>query len=134
MPIWRSRSIISRRLAVERDDARAAETKIVLQGEERALDLPRVGGAAELVGQFIALRQPGRAERVALGEQPARRIGDVIAAIAAAAFADLAFRTALRPQAARLVGDPLGVGEEIVTISHLDKIGRAAWRNKDGQG
>src|SRR3546814_12253081 len=47
MPIWRSRSIISRRLAVERDDARAAETKIVLQGEERALDLPRVGGAAE---------------------------------------------------------------------------------------
>src|SRR3546814_8237564 len=88
MPIWRSRSIISRRLAVERDDARAAETKIVLQGEERALDLPRVGGAAELVSQFIALRQPGRAERVALGEQPARRIGDVIAAIAVAAVAD----------------------------------------------
>src|SRR3546814_10949231 len=105
MPIWRSRSIISRRLAVERDDARAAETKIVLQGEERALDLPRVGGAAELVGQFIALRQPGRAERVALGEQPARRIGDVIAAIAVAAVADIAFRAALRTQAERLVGE-----------------------------
>src|SRR3546814_2174716 len=60
-------------------------------------------GAAELVGQFIALRQPGRAERVALGEQPARRIGDVIAAIAVAAVADIAFRAALRTQAERLV-------------------------------
>src|SRR3546814_20007709 len=77
-------------------------------------------GAAELVGQFIALRQPGRAERVALGEQPARRIGDVIAAIAVAAVADIAFRAALRTQAERLVGDQCVGGEAIVTRNPLD--------------
>src|SRR3546814_18467347 len=96
MPKWRSRSIISSRLAVERDAARDAETKIVLQGEERALDLPRAGGAAQLVVPFIALRQPDRAARVALGTQPYRRTGYVIPTITVSPVRDNSFSPAPR--------------------------------------
>src|SRR5690242_18207568 len=114
MPIWRSRSIISRRLAVERDDAGAAEAEIGLEAEPRPLHLPRIGSAPQLVGQLVALRQPGRAEWMALGQQPARGIGDVIAAIAVAAVADIGFRAALGAQVERLVSDQLVGGEAVV--------------------
>ena len=41
-----------------------------------SVDLARVGRAAQLPGQLGALREPGRAERVALGDQPAGRVDD----------------------------------------------------------
>src|SRR6188474_1449513 len=56
---------LGRRL-VDGDHGSAAEADVVLQGGLRALHLPLVGGAAQLPGQFRALRQAGRAQRVAL--------------------------------------------------------------------
>src|SRR3954452_21956941 len=59
---------------VDGDHGGAAEADVVLQGGLRALHLALVGRAAQLPGQFRALRQPGRAERMALGDQPAGRV------------------------------------------------------------
>src|SRR6185369_10889034 len=52
--------------AVHRDDRRAAEAEVVLQGDLRVLHLPLLGLAAELPGELRALRQAGRAERMPL--------------------------------------------------------------------
>src|SRR4051812_11642296 len=60
---------------VEGNDAGAAEAEIVLQGEPRALDLPGLRRAAQLVCQLVALRETGGAERMALGQQTAGGIG-----------------------------------------------------------
>jgi len=46
-----------------------AEAQVVLQRVPRPLHLARAGGAAQLPDQLGALRQPGGAQRVALGEQ-----------------------------------------------------------------
>ena len=61
-----------RRLLVHRHDRRAAEPDVVLDRRLRARDLPLVRGAAQLPGEFRALRESGCAERVALRDQAAR--------------------------------------------------------------
>ena len=48
----------------------------MLQGDLGALDLALVGLAAQLPDELGALREAGGAERVALGEQAAGRVGD----------------------------------------------------------
>ena len=63
----------SGRRLVDGDHGGAAEADVVLQGDLGALDLALVRLAAQLPGQLRALRQAGRAERVALRDQPARR-------------------------------------------------------------
>src|SRR3546814_7284887 len=61
---------------------------MVLERVARALDLAFVGASAKLVGELVALREPRRAERVALREQAARRIGHDLATIAVVAVVD----------------------------------------------
>jgi hypothetical protein len=61
---------------VERDDAGAAQPQVVLQRQARAFHLALLGLAAQLPGQLGTLRQAGGAQRVALGQQAARRVGD----------------------------------------------------------
>src|SRR3546814_9700627 len=60
--------------AVQRDDAGTAETEIVLQADARVRYLTRAGAAAQLLDEFRALRETGRAERVAFRQQAAGRI------------------------------------------------------------
>jgi alpha/beta superfamily hydrolase len=58
-------------LAIDADHGRAAQADVVLEADLGALDLTLVGIAAQLPRQLAALRQPGRSERVALGDEPA---------------------------------------------------------------
>src|SRR5688572_22328743 len=62
--------------AVHGHDARAAETEVVLERNLRAFDLALFGGAAQLPHELGALREAGRAERMALREQTTRRVRD----------------------------------------------------------
>ena len=55
---------------VKRDDARAAETEVVLEANTCATDLAPIGAAAQLVRQLEALREAGRAERVDFDSKP----------------------------------------------------------------
>ena len=48
----------------------------MLQAEPRAVDLGRLGGAAQLPRQLVALRQPGRPERMDYRDVPAVTIDD----------------------------------------------------------
>jgi hypothetical protein len=60
----------------------------VLQADLGALDLALLGGAAQVPDQLGALRQAGRAQRVALRQQAARRVGDELAAVGVVAVPD----------------------------------------------
>src|SRR5690606_35083333 len=93
--------------AVDRDDAGTAEAEVVLQRDLGPLDLAPVGLAAELPDQLGALGQAGGAQRVALAEQAAGRVGDHLAAVGVAAVPDELLRLALLAQAERLVGEDL---------------------------
>ena len=79
--------------------------------------------AAQLARQLVALRQAGGAERVALGQQAAGRIGDELAAIGVVAVVDEAFRAAFGAEAERLVGDQLVVREAVVQLDDVDILG-----------
>src|SRR3989442_5591422 len=84
---------------VQRHHAGAAETQVVLQRQPRAFDLALVGLAAQLLDQLGALRQAGRAQRMALGQQAAGRAGDHLATVGVIAIHDELLRTAHGPQA-----------------------------------
>src|SRR3546814_6107324 len=71
---------------------------MVLERVARALDLAFVGASAKLVGELVALREPRRAERVALREQAARRIGHDLATIAVVAVVDELLGAAFRSE------------------------------------
>ena len=92
----------------------------MLQAVAHALDLRRARAAAQLARQFVALREAGRAERMALRQQAARGIGDDAPAIGVVAVVDEGFRAAFRAKAERLVGDELVVSETIVQLDDLD--------------
>src|SRR6185503_9939915 len=109
--------------AVHRHDAGAAEAEVVLQGDLGALDLASVGLAAQLPDQLGALREAGGAERVALGEQAARRVGDELAAVGVVAVPDELLGAALGAQPERLVGEQLVGGEAVVELDHVDVLG-----------
>src|SRR3546814_13718720 len=94
--------------AVQRDDAGTAETEIVLQADARVRYLARAGAAAQLLDEFRALRETGRAERVAFRQQAAGRIGDDRATVGIVAIADEFLGAALRTQAARSEGSRMG--------------------------
>jgi hypothetical protein len=84
------------------------------------VDLRGVGGAAQLARQLVALREAGGAERVALGQQSAGRIGDEPAAIGVVAIVDEAFRAAFGTEAEGLIGDQLIVRETVVQFDDVD--------------
>src|SRR3954466_3860318 len=108
---------------VEGDDTGAAEAEIVLQGEPCAVDLPCLRRAAQLMRQLVALRQTGGAERMALGEKTAGRIGHGLAAKRVVAVVDEAFRAAVRAEAEAFIGDQLIVRETIVQFDDVEITG-----------
>ena len=91
--------LVTALVAVKRDDAGAAEAKVVLKDDPRPFDLSRAGGAAQLVRQFVALGKAGGAERMPLRQQPAGRIGDDPSAIGVRAVGDEPGGLALAAQA-----------------------------------
>ena len=60
----------------------------MLQGDGGAVDLARVGLAAQLPGELGALGEAGGAERVALGDQAAGRVDHPLAAVGDGAGVD----------------------------------------------
>src|SRR6187399_181890 len=113
----------SGRRLVDGDHGGAAEADVVLQGQLRALDLPLVGFAAQLPGQFRALRQAGRAERVALGDQPSRGVDDDLPAEGGRFFLDQLVALALGGEAERFICDELVGAEAVVQLADVDFLG-----------
>ena len=87
----------------------------MLKRQPGAIHLPRFGGTAKLVDQFVALGKTRRAERMPLGEQSARRIGDEAAAIGIVTIDDELLRLALAAQTERL---RLGTGVFLGALHH----------------
>ena len=101
-------------------DGSAAEADVVLQRGGDAVDLTLVGGAAQLPGELGALRQPGGAQRMALGDQAARRVDHPAAAVGGVAVVDQLGRLALTAQAERLVQQQLVGREAVVQLDDLE--------------
>src|SRR3954471_23576161 len=99
---------------IERDDAGAAEPQIVLERNARALHLPLLRRAPQLLRELVALRKSGCAEWMPLRQQAARRIGHDPAAVRVFAVLDEPLRLAFGAQAQRFIGDELVVREAIV--------------------
>src|SRR3954466_11556723 len=97
----RARTRSARRL-VDRDHRRAAQPDVVLQRALGVVDLALVGLAAQLPRQLAALREAGRSERMALGDQPARRVDDPLAAVRRRLLVDELVALALLGQPERL--------------------------------
>jgi hypothetical protein len=110
-------------LLVERNDASAAETEIVLQAPSGAFDLGCSGAAAQLPRQFVALCQPGCAERMPFRQQPARWVGDDFATIGVVAVFDKGFGTAPFTETECFVGDQFVLSETAVQFDHVDVAG-----------
>src|SRR3546814_20067399 len=83
-----------------------------------AFDLAPVGAAAQLMREFEALRETRRAERMALGKQPARGVGAHLAAIAVVAIVEDFLGAALGAEAQRLLGDEFVGGDTVVKPDH----------------
>jgi len=77
----------------------------VLQRDLRAGDLALVGEASELPRKLRALRQAGRAQRMTLGDEPARGVDDPLAAVGDSAFVDQVAAFALAAETESLIGD-----------------------------
>src|SRR6185369_16855453 len=105
---------------VQRHHAGAAESEVVLQRQARTLHLALVRRAPQLLNQLGALGKARGAERMPLGQQAARRIGDDPPAIAVVAVADELLGAARRAQAQGFVGDQLVVGEAVVQLDDVE--------------
>ena len=108
---------------VDGDHGGAAEADVVLEGDLGAVDLALVGVAAQLPGQLGALREAGRPERVALGDQPAGGVDDDLAAVGGRLFLDQLVALALGGEAERFVGDQLVGAEAVVQLADVDLLG-----------
>ena len=78
------------------------------------------GAAAQLLDQLGALRQAGGAQRMALAQQAARRVGDDLAAVGVVAVDDEFLGAADRAQAERLVAEQLVLREAVVQLDDVD--------------
>src|SRR5262245_37827928 len=93
--------------AVHGDDGRAAESEVVLQGDLGLLHLALLRLAPELPVELGALREPGGAERVALGDETARRVHDPLATVGDGTRVDQLAALACLAEPEALVGDQL---------------------------
>ena len=100
----------------------------MLKREPGALDLARVGLAAQLLDQLGALRKAGGTQRVPLREKPPRGIGDVLSAIGIVAIIDELPGLAVPAEAEGLVGDELVLGKAVVQFHHVQVFGPDACR------
>ena len=99
----------------------------MLERDLGAVDLAGVGVAAQLPGELGALREAGRPERVALGDQAAGRVDHrAVAAVGRRLGLDQLVALALGGEAERLVGDQLVGREAVVELAHVDLVGRDA--------
>src|SRR3954454_23314044 len=94
-------------LPVHGHDRSPAEAEVVLERGLHAVHLALVRLAPQLPRQLRALGEPGRSQRVALGDQAARRVHDPRAAVGHGPGVDELARTALVAEAEGLVGDHL---------------------------
>ncbi len=95
----------------------------MLQGRVDAVDLSLVGSAAQLPGQLGALGQAGRAERVALGDQPTGGVDHPATAVGGVVVVDQPRRLALAAQAEGLVQQQFVGGEAVVQLDDLEVLG-----------
>src|SRR5579862_2977711 len=104
--------------------ARAAAAGVVLERVAVArLDLPIVGLAAQLPPALGDLRHAGRADRMALGEQPARRVHGDATRERRLAFETRAAAVALVEEAEILDVEDLRDREAVVHFRAVDLIG-----------
>jgi hypothetical protein len=111
---------------IHRHHARPAEAEVVLQRDLRAFDLASLGLTAQVPHQLGALRKAGSAERVALRQQAARRVGDELATVGVVTFPDEVLGLAFLAQAERLVRQQLVRREAVVQLDDIDVIGADA--------
>jgi len=83
---------------IERDDAGTAQAEVVLQGEPGVRYLTRAGLAAQLLDELGTLGEARGTERVTLGQQAARRIGDDTATVGVVALGGELVGTPFRAQ------------------------------------
>src|SRR4029453_9220835 len=93
---------------------------VVLQRSGDAVDLTLVGRATQLPGQLGALSQPRRAERMALRNEPARRVDHPAPAVGGVAVVDELGRLALAAQPQRLVQQELVGREAVEQLDYLE--------------
>ena len=91
----------------------------MLQGGGCALDLAVFGFTPELPDKFGALGKAGGAKRVALGEKPPRRVGDMLAAVGVVAVPDIFFGGTFRRQADGLISQELVGCKAIMQLDNL---------------
>src|SRR5437588_1949477 len=98
------------------DRAGAAEADHMGEAEIRALDLPLAGLAAQMRRHLVDVGDAGRAERVALREQPSGDVHRDLAAERRGAAVDHLSRLAVLAEAQVLVMEDLGGGETVVEL------------------
>lgn len=109
--------------AVDGDDDSTTETEVVLQRVLGLGDLTVVGPTAQVPDKLGALGDTGRTERVALGDEAARGVDEVFAAVGDVAVADKLVSLALLTQAKGLEDNHLVGGEAVVQLNNLDVVG-----------
>ena len=98
----------------------------MLQSQSRALDLALLGTAAQLMGQLVALRKAGRAQRMTLAEQTARRIGDDFAAVGVVAVFDEALGATHRAKTQALIGQQFILRKAVMQLADVNVVGANA--------
>ena len=102
---------------VDRHDRGAPEAEVVLQRRRRVPDEPVVGPAAQLPDELRALREAGRAERVAFGYEPAGGVDDAAAPVRDVPRAHHLVRFAGFAEAQGVQGDHLVRREAVVQLA-----------------
>ena len=95
----------------------------MLEGGGHAIDLALVGRTTQLPRELGALGQAGRAEGVALGDQPAGRVHDPLPAVRRGALVDQVRALAFAAEPEGLVGQQLVGGEAVVQLDDLEVLG-----------
>src|SRR5439155_18014193 len=105
---------------VHRDDAGPSQPDVVLEPDPRPPDPPLVRLPGELPHELGALREPGRAERVTLREEAARRIHHPLPAVRDLVLVDQPTALPFLAEPERFVSDQLVRTEAVVELDHLD--------------